>query len=214
MKKFILLLCCFTWLSVDQVVHAKNNVNPTNGSISYEDRIQKQQHKGGVFWLTGLSGAGKSTIAYAAEKLLFAKGLNVIVLDGDNLRSGLNNDLGFTEKDRKENMRRTLEVAKILEGTGAVVICSLISPYITERQLVKTQAKNGHEIYVKADVETCIQRDPKGLYQKALKGEIKNFTGISSPYEVSQSPDLIVDTEKTNPKEAGEFFAKYIISKI
>lgn len=207
-------MCLITLLYLDHNVHAEALVYPKNGSITYENRVQKQLHKGGIFWLTGLSGSGKSTIAYATEKLLFNKGINVIVLDGDNLRSGLNKDLGFTEKDRKENIRRTLEVAKILESTGSVVICSLISPYIAERELVKSQAKNGHEIYVNTDIKTCIQRDPKGLYQKALKGEIKTFTGISSPYEIPQKPDLIIETEKMKPEEAAEFFANYIISRV
>lgn len=210
MKKTSILLLFLIYLYSNNGVCDSNNICPKNGHVTYEDRINKQSHKGGIFWLTGLSGAGKSTIAYAVEKKLFEKSLNVIVLDGDNLRSGLNKDLGFSEKERKENIRRTLEVARILEDKGYIVICSLISPFAQERKTVKEQARNGSEIYVKASLQTCTKRDPKGLYKKAMNGEIKNFTGISSPYEVPQNPDLVLNTENTTLNEAVEEMIQYI----
>lgn len=213
MKRIHFLLYALAWLICNPLVHSHVHIYPQKGNVSYEERVEKQPHVGGVFWLTGLSGAGKSTIASAVEKVLFDKGMEVVLLDGDTLRAGLNTDLGFTEKDRKENIRRTLEVAKLFENTGNIVICSLISPYTQDRELMKTQARNGHEVYIKASVETCIKRDPKGLYKKALKGDIKNFTGISSPYEVPSAPSLIIDTENLSKERAIEVLTDFIIEK-
>jgi len=213
MKRVHFLLYVLAWLICNPLVHSHVHIYPQKGNVSYEDRVGNQPHVGGVFWLTGLSGAGKSTVASAVEKVLFDKGMKVVLLDGDTLRAGLNTDLGFTEKDRKENIRRTLEVAKLFENTGHIVICSLISPYRQERELMKAQTRNGHEVYIKASVETCIKRDPKGLYKKALKGDIKNFTGISSPYEVPSAPSLIIDTENLTQERAVESLIDFIIDK-
>ena len=150
-----------------------------------------------VIWLTGLSGAGKSTIAQGLAKALQEKGLQTCILDGDLLRKGLNQDLGFTEADRIENIRRTAQVAKLIVDAGITVIAALISPYERDRQNARTLFRDGQfiEVFVSTPIEICIQRDPKGLYAKALKGGIKDFTGIDSPYESPSKPDLTLNTQ-------------------
>jgi bifunctional enzyme CysN/CysC len=166
-------------------------------------RASANGHKGAVIWLTGLSGSGKSTLAMGLERELFAKGRQVYVLDGDALRSGLNNDLGFGPEARVENIRRTAEVARLFADAGLVVITSLISPYAAEREKARhIVGANFHEVYVKADVATCEARDPKGLYARARAGEIKNFTGIDAPYEAPAKADLEIDTGAVTPEAA------------
>ncbi|HVJ35298.1 MAG TPA: adenylyl-sulfate kinase, partial [Terriglobia bacterium] len=160
-------------------------------------------HNGAVLWLTGLSGSGKSTLAGAAEHRLFQRGRQVVVLDGDTLRQGLNSDLGFSPEARAENIRRTAEVAKLLAETGLIVFVSLISPWRADRDKARRiVGDNFVEIYVQADIETCKARDPKGLYKKALKGEIKNFTGIDQPYEAPEKPELVIDTAQLTEEQA------------
>jgi adenylylsulfate kinase len=167
------------------------------GKVSRNDRFSVLGQKGVAVWMTGLSASGKSTIAVETEKVLIGMGKAVYRLDGDNLRHGLNSDLDFSEKDRYENIRRAAEVCALFVDAGLIVLVSFISPLASMRSLAR--AKTGHsfiEVYVKADVETCEKRDPKGLYKKARTGEIPDFTGVTAPYEVPQSPDLVLDTEK------------------
>ena len=148
-------------------------------------------------WFTGLSGSGKTTIANHLEKQLHAQGLHTYILDGDNVRHGLNRDLGFTEADRQENIRRVAEVAKLMLDAGLVVLVSFISPFRADRKIARSLFKEGEfvEVFVDTSLEQCEQRDPKGLYAKARRGELKNFTGIDSPYEAPQAPDIHLQTD-------------------
>jgi bifunctional enzyme CysN/CysC len=153
-----------------------------------------------VLWFTGLSGAGKSTIANIVEQRLHARGVHTALLDGDNVRHGLNKDLGFTAADRVENIRRVGEVARLMTDAGLIVLTSFISPFRAERQLARDLAAEGEffEIYVDTDIAEAIKRDPKGLYKRALAGEIKNFTGVDQPYEAPQAPELRLDTDRAS----------------
>ena len=175
--------------------------NPSRAErfITLEDRARRNHHRGGVLWFTGLPGSGKSTLAFALERALFEKGYSVYVLDGDNMRQGLNGDLGFSPEDRAENIRRAGEVAALFCQAGMLSIAAFISPYGSDRERARKAAGDGfHEIYVKADLETCMRRDPKGLYSQARRGEIHQFTGVSAPYEVPEHPDLVVDTSQAS----------------
>ena len=149
-------------------------------------------HRPAVLWFTGLPGAGKSTIANLVEAALHARGVHTVMLDGDNVRHGLNRDLGFTEPDRVENIRRIGEVAKLMTDAGLIVLCSFISPFRAERRMVRELLDSDEfiEIFVDTPLEECIARDPKGLYRRALAGEIKNFTGVDQPYEAPENPEL------------------------
>ncbi|MEQ8345339.1 MAG: adenylyl-sulfate kinase [Sneathiellaceae bacterium] len=171
------------------------NITAVSTSVGPAERAAANGHLGGVIWLTGLSGAGKSTLAMGAQSLLFSRGWQVTVLDGDNLRHGLNRDLGFSAEERAENIRRTAEVARLMAESGMIVITSLISPARADRAAAR-QVAGGHfrEVHVRADLSVCEARDPKGLYAKARAGEIRNFTGISAPYEEPERPDLAIDT--------------------
>lgn len=176
---------------------AATNLTAVNDSVSADERASANGHRGGVLWLTGLSGAGKSTLAMALQRRLFERGYQVFVLDGDNVRLGLNRDLGFSDADRSENIRRTAEVARLLAEAGQIVIASFISPRAEHRTAARSIiGPSFQEVYVKASVETCAARDPKGLYAKARAGELPGFTGIDSAYEIPVSPDLLVDTEE------------------
>ncbi len=159
-----------------------------------------------MLWLTGLSGAGKSTIADLVEKKLLARGRHTMLLDGDNVRHGLNRDLGFTDSDRVENIRRVGEVAKLMAEAGLIAICSFISPFRAERELVRelTAPIPFLEIFVDTPLEECIRRDPKGLYAKAKAGRIEHFTGLDSPYETPERPDLRLTTIGAGPEDAAE----------
>ena len=178
----------------------------TEGRVSSEARASHFGHEGAVIWLTGLSGSGKSTIAVALESLLFRRGIGSMILDGDNLRHGLCADLGFSLEDRAENIRRAGEVAKLMAESGLVVISSLISPLQKEREAVRSSCHasglNFSEVYIDAPIAACEKRDPRGLYQKARKGEIKGFTGIDSPYEPPQKADLVLHTATENVEES------------
>ena len=179
--------------------------------VSGEERQARAGHRGGVLWFTGLSGAGKSTLAIELERQLFAKGYSVYVLDGDNLRTGLNADLGYSHTDRTENIRRVGELAALFADAGTIVISAFISPYRTDRRQARDAAGDAfHEIYVKADVETCEKRDPKGLYRRARSGEIPDFTGISAPYEVPESPDFVVDTATNDISTCVDKLVRYV----
>lgn len=176
------------------------NIHLQSLSITKELREKMNGNKGQVLWLTGLSGSGKSTIANALEKQLYAEGKKTYVLDGDNIRHGLNKDLGFTDKDRVENIRRVAEVAKLMCDAGLIVITAFISPFRTEREMARSlfQSDEFKEIFISTPLKIAEQRDPKGLYKKARSGEIPNFTGINSPYEKPIKPELIIDTSKTS----------------
>lgn len=179
----------------------KNDRNLTHHSqtISKEDKNLKFNHGSPVIWLTGLPSSGKSTIANALEESLFDMGIKTHILDGDNIRLGLNKDLGFSKDDRKENVRRIAEVSKLMSDSGTLTIAAFISPFIDDRELIKgiVGEQNFIEVYINTDISICEQRDTKGLYKKARNGEIKDFTGISSPYEVPLNPKLIIDAGKT-----------------
>lgn len=189
----------------------KNNEEPKNitweeGKVQFEDRCENLDQEGMVIWFTGLSASGKSTISIELEKALVEYGKAVYRLDGDNVRHGLNNDLGFSPEDRNENIRRIAEVAALFKDAGMITLSSFISPYQEARDFARERAGEDHfkEIYVKADVETCARRDPKGLYEQAINGEIDNFTGISAPYEEPENPDLVLDTRKLSVEECVE----------
>jgi bifunctional enzyme CysN/CysC len=175
-----------------------SNVVWHKSKISADVRANRNGHKGAVIWLTGLSGSGKSTIATELENELFHLGVNTYVLDGDNVRHGLCGDLGFSPKDRNENIRRIGEVAHIMADAGLIVITTFISPYREDRDRVRKimDDKDFIEVYVKCPLPVCQKRDPKGLYKKALAGEIKEFTGISAPYEEPTDPELLIETDK------------------
>lgn len=167
-------------------------------SITKKHRQTLHNHKSYILWFTGLSGSGKSTIANYLEKELFQHGQSTYILDGDNIRKGLNSDLNFSLEGRKENIRRIGEVAKLLVDSGIIVISTFISPLKSDRQRVRDIVQHDEfiEIYVKCPLDKCEQRDPKGLYKKARRGEIPEFTGISSPYEEPQNPELVIETDK------------------
>lgn len=194
------------------VRHPKSqNIFTVTHAVTPEMRAQKNHHTGGVFWLTGLSGAGKSTLAMAVEHALFDRGIQTYVLDGDNVRRGLNADLGFSADDRTENIRRVGEVAALMADAGLVVLTAFISPFTADRDRARQAAgEKFHEIYVKADVATCETRDPKGLYKKARAGAIREFTGIDSPYEPPVVPELIVDTQTHDVTACVEMILSYI----
>ena len=166
-------------------------------NIPREQREQRHGHEGAVLWLTGLSGSGKSTLARRLEKQLFAAGCQTMLLDGDLLRHGLNGDLGFSDRDRSENIRRAAEVARLFFEAGHIVLCTFISPFAKDRAFARSLIPTGRfiEVFVKCDLNVCQRRDPNGLYKKALAGQIKEFTGISSPYESPETPELVVETD-------------------
>ena len=177
---------------------------PHEGNIKKEDRQRQKGHKSAILWFTGLSGSGKSTLAHAVEEKLFEMGVHTYVLDGDNIRTGLNKDLGFSAEDREENIRRIGEVAKLFVDAGIVTLTAFISPYRKDREFVRSLVEDGEfiEIYVKCPLEVCEKRDVKGLYKKARAGIIKNFTGIDDPYEEPENPEIIVETNKETIEES------------
>lgn len=172
-------------------------------SISKSDRRNRNNHHSFILWFTGLSASGKSSIANSLAKELFDRGNQIFVLDGDNVRHGLNKDLGFDEQSRKENIRRIGEVSKLFVESGQIVLTAFISPYKEDRKLVRdlVEVDEFIEVYVKCSIEECERRDPKGLYKKARNDEIKNFTGISAPYEAPENPEIVVDSEKYSIEE-------------
>ncbi|MDR9458475.1 MAG: adenylyl-sulfate kinase [Salegentibacter sp.] len=180
------------------------NIIPHEFHISKTERNKQNGHTSFVVWFTGLSGSGKSTIANQVEHELYEQGIKTFSLDGDNIRKGLNNNLGFTAEDRQENLRRIAEVAKLFVESGAVVIASFISPLKKDRELIKEiiGEEDFIEVFVNTSLEECERRDVKGLYKKARAGEIKNFTGIDAPYENPENPDLEIKTESENLEEA------------
>ncbi|SMG66742.1 adenylylsulfate kinase [methanotrophic bacterial endosymbiont of Bathymodiolus sp.] len=183
-----------------------SNVVWHQSTVSRKRREEKNQHKSVVLWFTGLSGSGKSTLAHAVEEKLYQQGLNTFVLDGDNVRHGLNKDLGFSDQDRKENIRRISEAAKLMLEAGIITLTAFISPFKEEREMARSLMPHGDfiEIHCFCPLEVCETRDVKGLYKRARKGEIKDFTGISSPYEAPVKPELRVDTDTLTLKEGAE----------
>lgn len=176
---------------------AKRNLTWHKANITKQNRSGQKKQKSCLIWFTGLSGSGKSTLANALECELFKQGFHTYLLDGDNVRYGLNKDLGFSDKDRQENIRRIAEVAKLFVDAGLIVISAFISPFKTEREMAKKLLGEGEfvEVYVSTSLEACEERDPKGLYKKARSGEIINFTGVDSEYDIPKSPDLNFNTE-------------------
>lgn len=175
-----------------------NTIMWHKATVTRERRSQKIGHKSIVLWFTGLSGSGKSTLAHNLEEHLFQLGCNSFVLDGDNVRHGLCSDLGFSDEERKENIRRIGETAKLMLESGIIVITAFISPFMQDRESVRNKFPHGDfiEIYCKASLETCEARDIKGFYKRARSGEIKNYTGIDSPYEEPINPEIVVNTEQ------------------
>jgi adenylylsulfate kinase len=186
-------------------MHQKStNITWHEGEVSRADREKLLDQKGVILWFTGLSGAGTSTLTVALEKQLTDSGKLCYRLDGDNIRHGLNKNLGFSPEGRTENIRRIGEVAKLFADAGVIVMTSFISPYRADRDLVRALVQPGEfvEVYVRCGVEDCEKRDPKGLYKKARAGEIKEFTGISAPYEEPEHPEIVIDTAQLSVEEA------------
>ena len=199
-----------------------NEIRATNitwheGHVTRKEREELLKQRGATLWFTGLSGSGKSTIAFTLEHAIVQLGHLAYVLDGDNIRYGLNKNLGFSAADREENIRRIGEVAKLFADCGVITMASFISPYRKDRDTVRELHKAGDlpfvEIHVDTSLDTCEQRDPKGLYKKARAGEIKNFTGIDDPYEAPEAPELKIDAGKTSPQEAAVLILKYLQSE-
>ena len=187
------------------------NITRVEHTVAREERWLRNGHKGGVIWMTGLSGAGKSTLAVRLEKRLFEKGFNAYILDGDNIRHGLNSNLAFSPEDRAENIRRVGEVAALFARAGIIAISAFISPYRSDRDRARSAAGDiFHEVYIKADLKTCEDRDPKGLYAKARAGKIAEFTGISAPYEAPEEPELTVDTSQASIDACVERLVAYV----
>ncbi|OFW79327.1 MAG: adenylyl-sulfate kinase [Alicyclobacillus sp. RIFOXYA1_FULL_53_8] len=179
------------------------NITWNSSKLTKSQRQERNNHKSLVVWLTGLSGSGKSTIANELEQQLFNMGQHVYVLDGDNIRFGINSDLGFSDADRKENIRRVAEVAKLFVDAGVIVIVAIISPFESGRQLARGKFEPGEfvEVFVDCPLDTCLERDPKGLYRKAVSGQINQFTGITSAYENPTRPEVIVQTAQLSVQE-------------
>ncbi len=188
---------------MDPKSKAEENIVWHDMNVTKQSRADRYGQKPTVIWFTGLSGSGKSTSADALEKALFSMGYCTYLLDGDNVRHGLCGDLGFSDRDRVENIRRIGEVAKLMVDSGQIVLSSFISPFRRERQMVRQMVAPGEfiEVYVNTSVEVCEQRDPKGLYKKARSGEIRNFTGIDSPYEEPDNPEIVIDTKNLTVDE-------------
>lgn len=184
-------------------------------NVTRDEREQILGQKGCILWMTGLSGAGKSTVARRVEQLLLERGNYTYVLDGDNLRFKLNKDLGFSPEDRKENIRRVACVAELFADAGAIVLTAFISPYQADRTLAREIAPAGRflEVHVSTSLEACEERDPKGLYKKARAGEIKNFTGISDPYEAPENPELNLDTGGRSVDESAQEVIDFLVAQ-
>ncbi|MBK5441903.1 adenylyl-sulfate kinase [Peribacillus butanolivorans] len=191
------------------------NVTWHEASLTKELRRKQNGHESTVLWFTGLSGSGKSTIANAVAKELYNRNIRSYVLDGDNIRHGLNKDLGFSEEDRTENIRRIGEVSKLFVDSGQFVLTAFISPFRADRQIVRDLLEEGEfiEVYIKCPIEECEVRDPKGLYDKARKGIIKDFTGIDSPYEEPEQPEIVLESNQYSVEECVEQVINYLTTK-
>ncbi|WP_085522304.1 adenylyl-sulfate kinase [Tuberibacillus sp. Marseille-P3662] len=191
------------------------NVVWHEGKINKADRRQLKKHNSAVLWFTGLSGAGKSTLAVEVERELYRRGINTYILDGDNVRHGLNKNLGFSPEDRKENIRRIGEVGKLFVDAGVMTLTAFISPYQEDREQVRALLDDDEfvEVYVKCDLEEAEERDPKGLYKKARSGEIKGFTGIDAPYEAPENPELVVATDQLTLEASVQKVVNFLLEK-
>ncbi len=199
--------------NMNQNSNIKNkNIKWFEPTIKRIHREQSNKHKGMILWFTGLSGSGKSTLSNCLEEILHNLNMKTYVLDGDNVRKGLCNDLGFTENDRVENIRRIGEVSKLMMDAGLIVMSAFISPFKSDRRIVRKLVEKGNfiEIFVDAPLDVCESRDVKGLYKKARSGEIKDFTGISSPYEKPENAELIIDTSNNSIEECVNKIIKYL----
>lgn len=194
---------------------AANNIVWHDASVTKEERREKNKYKSYVLWFTGLSGSGKSTLANALARYLYESNIQAYVLDGDNIRHGLNKDLGFTDDDRKENIRRIGEVSKLFVDSGQIVLTAFISPFREDRQQVRDILSDNEffEVYVKCSLDECEVRDPKGLYKKARNNEIKHFTGIDSPYEEPVNPAITVDTESQDIEASVKQIVNFLLEK-
>ncbi|MGR5341941.1 adenylyl-sulfate kinase [Vibrio astriarenae] len=192
-----------------------NDVVWHNSTVTHQDRVNQKQQKPVVLWFTGLSGSGKSTVANAVESKLLSLGKHSYLLDGDNVRHGLNKDLGFSDADRVENIRRIGEVAKLFVDSGSIVLTAFISPFISDRAQARELMQEGEflEVFVDTPLEVCEQRDPKGLYKKARAGEIKNFTGIDSTYEAPVSPEIHLETADKSIEACAEYVVEQLAAK-
>ena len=191
------------------------NITWHEGHVSREEREKLLSQKGVLIWFTGLSGSGKSTVAYTLEHALVQQGRLAYVLDGDNIRHGLNKNLGFSAEDREENIRRIGEVAKLFADAGVITLTAFISPYRKDRDKNRELLGEGNfiEVYCKAPLDVCESRDPKGLYKKARAGEIKGFTGIDDPYEEPLNPEVVIETDKLSPQEAAARLLELLIAQ-
>jgi len=188
------------------------NIHWHQGAITQPDRERLNGHRGFTIWFTGLSSAGKSTLAVATEQVLYERGYRTYILDGDNIRHGLNKNLGFSPEDREENIRRISEVAKLFRDAGVINLTAFISPYRKDREAARKLTDDGSfvEVFVDCPVEVCEQRDPKGAYKKAREGIIKEFTGISAPYEAPENPELHLRTDKFSVEECVKAIIDYL----
>lgn len=191
------------------------NIKWHNHNVTHEQRVEQKNQKPCVLWFTGLSGAGKSTLANAVDAELYKRDRHTYLLDGDNVRHGLNKELGFSDEDRIENIRRIGEVSKLFVDSGLIVLSAFISPFRSDRQMVRELVKDGQfiEVYVATPLSVCEERDPKGLYKKAREGNIKNFTGIDSPYEEPESPEICVNTVELGLPESVSQVMAYLESQ-
>jgi adenylylsulfate kinase len=188
------------------------NITWTHSAIDHETRVRRNQHKGAVLWFTGLSSSGKSTLSREVERRLFERGCHCYILDGDNVRHGLNRDLGFSPADREENIRRIGEVANLMRDAGMITLTAFISPYRQDRRGCRDLVPDGGfiEIYCKCSLEECERRDPKGLYKKARAGQIPEFTGISAPYEAPEAAEIVVETDRLSIEESVDQIIAYL----
>lgn len=195
---------------------SNNNITKQDYIIGKSKRNHQNKHNSFVIWFTGLSGSGKSTIANKVEQVLFESGIQTYTLDGDNIRMGINKGLGFNENDRHENLRRIAEIAKLFIDAGVVTIAAFVSPLEKDRELVKSiiGADDFVEVFVHTSLHECEKRDVKGLYKKARAGEIKNFTGISAPYENPANPDVLIETEKESVERAIDKVVTFVKHKL
>ncbi|MBH0229464.1 adenylyl-sulfate kinase [Halobacillus yeomjeoni] len=193
----------------------KSNITWHDASVGIEHYRKKNNHHSGVIWLTGLSGSGKSSIANRVNQRLFERGVQAFLLDGDNVRHGLNKDLTFTPEDREENIRRIGEVAKLFAEGGTIILTAFISPYQADRDQVRHILSTGDfvEVHVDCPIDECEKRDPKGLYKKARKGEIKGFTGVDAPYEKPDSPEIVLHSDRYDEEECARQLVSFLESK-
>lgn len=191
------------------------NVRWHESSVTREDREKLKGHRGFTIWFTGLSASGKSTLASAVEQALYKRGYHTYILDGDNIRHGLNKNLGFSPEDRQENIRRIAEVARLFRDAGIINLTAFISPYVRDRQMARS-LDGGYsfiEVFVDCPLEVCEQRDPKGIYQKAKRGQIREFTGVSAPYEPPPAPEIHLRTDKMSVEDCVQEILAYLVRK-